>query len=150
LRFYRDAGGPIEALGKAMLYRSRSRRFVLKAPFGQEVFGTAHGLAPGAGWHDLEHFAGETFRWSDGTDAELSVTAPHDGIATIGIQIEPGPGVGSAAFELLVRDEAGETVARTLVERLRYIELALPCRAEHTMVFTLSAAGGGRRCSNGD
>ena len=150
LQFYRDAGGLVQALGKALLHRSRSKLFVKKAPFGQEVFDTAHGIAPGAGWHDLEHFAGETFRWSHGARSELIVSAPDVGTANIGIQIEPGPGVGSAAFELQVHDEAGELLARIVVERLRYLELALPCQAGRTNVFTLSATGGGRPCPNGD
>ena len=80
----------------------------------------------------------------------MIVSAPDDGSARLGIQIEPGPGVGSAAFELLVRDEAGEIAARTVVERLRYSELALPCKAGRTQVFTLSADGGGQPCPNGD
>jgi len=150
LRFYRDAGGLVQALGKAMLYRSRSKLFVKKSAFGHEVFDNVHGVAPGAGWNDLEHFAGETFRWSDGARSELIVSAPDDGVAHLGIQIEPGPGVGSAAFELQVHDEAGELVARTVVERLRYIELAVPCQAGRPRVYALSAAGGGRPCPNGD
>ena len=150
LQFYRDAGGLVQALGKAMLHRSRSKLFVKKTPFGHEVFDTVHGVAPGAGWYDLEHFAGETFRWSDGARSELIVAAPHGGIVHLAIQIEPGPGVGSAAFELQVRDEAGEMLSRTVVERLRYLELDLTCKAGRTNVFTLSAAGGGRPCPNGD
>jgi hypothetical protein len=149
-QFYRDAGGLVQALGKAMLYRSRSKLFVKKTPFGHEVFDTPQGVSPGAGWNDLEHFAGETFRWSEGARSELIVSAPDDGVAHIGIQIEPGPGVGSAAFELQVHDEAGELVARTVVERLRYIEFAVPCQAGRPRVYALSAAGGGRPCPNGD
>jgi hypothetical protein len=68
----------------------------------------------------------------------------------LGIQIEPGPGVGSAAFELQVHDEAGEMISSTVVERLRYLEFDLPCKAGRTNVYTLSVAIGGRRCPNGD
>jgi hypothetical protein len=150
LQFYRDAGGLVQALGKAILYRSRSRLFVRRAPFGHEVFETPQSVAFGAGWNHLEHFAGETFRWSDGARSELIVSAPDDGVAHIGIQIEPGPGVGSAAFELQVHDDAGELVTRNLVERLRYIELAVPVQAGRARVYTLSAAAGGRPCPNGD
>jgi hypothetical protein len=46
LRFYRDAGGLVQALGKAMLYRSRSKLFVKKSAFGHEVFDNVHGVAP--------------------------------------------------------------------------------------------------------
>ncbi len=143
-RFYRETGGPLHAARAAMLHHSRSRLFVRKAPLGHDAFDAANGVAPGAGWYDLEHFRGETFRWAKGDESELIVSAPDEKVARLGIQIEPGPGVGSAAFELLVRDESGEMVARTLVERLRYTEIPLPCKPGSTQVFRLSASGGGR------
>ena len=149
-RFYGDTGGPVRAARAAMLYHSRSRLFVRKAPLGHDAFDAANGVAPGAGWYELEHFRGETFRWSKGDESELIVSAPDEKTTLLGIQIEPGPGVGTAAFELLVRDESGEIVARTLVERLRYTEIPLPCKPGCTRVFSLSAVGGGRRCPNGD
>jgi hypothetical protein len=150
VRFYRDTGGPVSAARAAMLHHSRSRLLVRKAPLGRDLFDTANGIAPGAGWYELEHFRGETFRWAKDVESELIVSAPDEKAALLGIQIEPGPGVGSAAFELLVRDESGEIVARTLVERLRYTEIPLPCKPGCTRVFSLSAVGGGRPCPNGD
>ena len=150
IRFYRDAGGLMRVLGAMILYRSRSSLFVKKAPLGHDVFDTDDGVVPGAGWHEQEHFCGETFRWAKGDESELIVTVPDQGATHLGIQIEPGPGVGSAAFELLVRDEAGHIAARTLVERLRYIELPLLCKPGSTQVFTLSVVGGGLPCPNGD
>ncbi len=150
VRFYRDTGGPVRAARAAMLHHSRSRLLFRKAPFGRDVFDTANGVAPGAGWYELEHFRGETFRSAKGDESELIVSAPDEKAAHLGIQIEPGPGVGSAAFELLVRDESGEIVVRTLVERLRYTEIPLPCKPGCTQVFSLSAVGGGRPCPNGD
>ena len=150
VRFYRDTDGPVSAARAAMLHHSRSRFFVKKAPLGRDVFDTAGGVAPGAGWYELEHYRGETFRWAKGDESELIVSAPDQKAAILGIQLEPGPGVGSAAFELLVRNESDEIVARTLVERLRYTEILLPCKPGCTQVFSLSAVGGGRPCSNGD
>ncbi|HSP45439.1 MAG TPA: hypothetical protein VLO30_05565, partial [Chthoniobacterales bacterium] len=59
----------------------------------------------GSGWYPLETFNGETFRWA-GNDAKISIDDP-DGVNTLLLEVEPGPGVSSKPFVLRVLDDSG-------------------------------------------
>jgi hypothetical protein len=123
-------------------------RLAAKVPAGQDIFEPGSGIAPGAGWYDLEHVRGETFRWVR-NDAELIVLSPPESAPrALVIHIEPGPGMNWKRFELVVRDQSGCTVATARVETLQHLEIPIAWRPDHTQVFSLHVEGGDRPTPN--
>ncbi len=126
-----------------MLWRyMRFCTLVPKVPAGQDILEPGSGIALGAGWYDLEHVVGETFRWVR-NDAELIVRSPYENAPrALVILIEPGPGVNWKRFELVVRNQSGGKLASARVEKLQRLEIPLPWRPGQTQVFSLHVDGG--------
>ena len=141
VRFYMEAGGPVAAIRQAFLWVLRRRALVAKAPTGKDIFQPGGGIVPGTGWYAKEHFLGETFRWIR-NQAELIITPAAGANNLLGLQMEPGPGVNHDPFELLVRDERGEIVARAPVRKLQFVTLPIPRDSSKMQVFTLGIDGG--------
>jgi len=62
----------------------------------------------GPGWHHLESYGGESFRWA-GNDAQFTVVNSGD-VKALELDLEPGPGVNSAPFLLRILAESGEAI----------------------------------------
>lgn len=120
----------------------RAAILVKKVAQGGDIFQPDAGIIPGEGWYPLEHGGGETFRWV-GKSAELTVRMPAEVPCKLAMLVEPGPGVGFGTFELLVRQLSGETLARAVVDRLKYVEVALPLRPGRSQRLCLTLEGGG-------
>lgn len=148
-RFYRDSGGPLGTVRSAVVYQARRKYFAAEAAPGTDIFDSGGGIYPATGWHPLEHYRGETFRWAK-KEAEIVVQTDSAPDSNLCVQIEPGPGVRFKAFELLVRDQAGAVVASAVVERLRYLKIPLPLRPQRTHVFSLEASGADSAVSSAD
>jgi hypothetical protein len=138
LRSLYETGGVRGMLWRYMRFCS----LVPKVPAGQDIFEPGSGIAPGAGWYDLEHVLGETFRWVR-NDAELIVRFPLESAPrALAILIEPGPGMNWKRFELVVRNQSGGRLASARVERMQRLEIPLSWRPGQTQVFSLHVEGG--------
>jgi hypothetical protein len=114
---------------------------VARAPKGKDIFQPGAGIVPGTGWYAEERYLGETFRWIR-NEAQLIVTPAAGEKNLLGLQIEPGPGVDHAEFELLVRNQAGAIVAWATVHKLEFLTIPIPRLPSETQVFTLGIDGG--------
>ena len=98
----------------------------------------------GSGWHPLETFNGETFRWA-GNDAKISIGDPGKSGALL-LEVEPGPGVNSKPFTLRVLDDSGTQVAETQVKTRQPVMIPLNGTSKEKPVsLTLHAEGGGKK-----
>jgi len=96
------------------------------------------------GWHVLEAGAdGEPFRWASG-QAEIAVTRPTHAHRRLLLEIEPGPGVNDAAFELQVRRRHGDLVRSAWVSGRSVVACELPLDGAPPHLFRLEASRGGR------
>jgi hypothetical protein len=77
---------------------------------------------PGRGFYALEHMAGSTFRWVS-NDAEIALH-PARG-KQLALDVEPGPGVGSKPFVLLVLDAAAKEIVTQRVASRTIVEVPL-------------------------
>lgn len=99
-----DDRRPASALMEALGFRGAGT--TTAAP-GKEI--PASGVTVGNHWYPYEEFGGSAFRWVD-HGAEVFLTSRSAGSGKLIVELEAGPGVGSKAFRLLVRDDAGKTV----------------------------------------
>ncbi len=106
-----------------------------------DIAAPGSGILFGAGWLPVEsHRAGEPFRWA-GNRAELHIERVPDGAATLGIEIEPGPGTGDAALDLEIAGDGFEVLARVTVDRRS--RLRLPLAGERPRRLWFRVHGGG-------
>jgi hypothetical protein len=77
---------------------------------------------PGKGFYALERLGGDTFRWVS-NDAVISLHPARGD--RLSFDVEPGPGVGSKAFTLSVRDGTGKELAAENIASRTTIDLAL-------------------------
>jgi maltose O-acetyltransferase len=103
------------------------------------------GLFVGQGWHAVELFGGEVFRWVT-NDAEVVVTEPTGGERQLRLEVEPGPGLGQQPFTLNVVDEHARQVASVPVAGREVVRLRLPLPRGNRTVFRLRTDGGGQPC----
>ena len=102
------------------------------------------GLFLARGWHVLEAGAdGEPFRWAS-AQAEIAVTRPTHTHRRVRLEIEPGPGVNDAAFELQVRGRHGDLVRGAWISGRSVVACELPLDETPLQLFRLEAARGGR------
>jgi hypothetical protein len=96
----------------------------------------------GSGWHPVEFFRGEMFRWMQ--DAGTVVLfLPPGASRDLTVLVESGPALGFKPFQLQVCDQSGSTLATAVVKGRTEIQVPLP-RAEGAFVLMLRAQGGGR------
>jgi glycosyltransferase involved in cell wall biosynthesis len=102
------------------------------------------GLFLARGWHLLEVDPdGEPFRWAS-EQAEIAVTRPTHAHRRLLLEIEPGPGVNDAAFELQLRRQNGELIRRAWVSGRSVMECELLLGETPLHWFRLHAENGGR------
>src|SRR5262249_46485573 len=80
----------------------------------EDIASPETGLRFSRGWYPVEKWNGEVFRWAE-NNATVTVDAPEGPARALSLDIEPGPGVFNCPFELQVRDEQDQTVARGVV-----------------------------------
>lgn len=97
------------------------------------------GVRVGAGWHPLEKFNGAIFRWA-GNQAVLQVPKPMSD-AKICLDVESGPGMEFAPFDLAVADGSGRVLKTITIGKRQIIELPLE---GGTSTLRLKAAREGR------
>lgn len=101
-----------------------------------DVVSPERGLRLGRNWFHKEMSGEEAFRWVE-NDAEVLIEGPGRFLM---LEVERGPGVKEAAFELEVRDAEGATLGGSVVEGRAKLSVAL---AGEKRVF-LHCRGGGR------
>jgi hypothetical protein len=105
-------------------------------------------LIRGKGWHQLEQ-VGEIFRWVE-NDVEIVLTDPQSENIVLQIDVEPGPGVGSKPFTLVIQDYHREVVLSVEIESRETIEIPLTVARHQSAHFYLHVDNGGLPTPNGD
>lgn len=106
------------------------------------------GISFGAGWYLPETVDKQSYRWVN-NKAEITVTMPdEDASAAVHLELEPGPGLDSKPFELLVANVANNVVTRRKIEGRETIRLSLPLAPGQTETFRLQVEGGGKQTPN--
>jgi len=112
-----------------------------------DVFQQHSNFYPGAKWHDLERFFGETFRWIT-NDAEMFVHRPDAELRNLVMYVEPGPGFQGQPFELTVQNEGGKILGSAHVSGLQRIEIPLDIPTDEARVILFHVEGGGALAKN--
>jgi hypothetical protein len=142
-----EAGGEVEATdARLMNFR------VFKVAFFPAIIDI---LPPeldaqlGTGWHPLESFDGETFRWASSSPR---VTIQNRGdAASLALEVEPGPGVDSKEFVLRVVDDSGGLIAKIDVKTRETVSIPIEAAAPGSpLSLTLQAEGGGKKIGSDD
>jgi hypothetical protein len=97
----------------------------------------------GLGWYSQESHQGQFFRWAPDV-VELEIAAERDGMATLVLDLEPGPGVASGRLRLLVSDEAGCEMGEFSVSGRQSIRCKVALHKGVSRIF-LRSLNGGRR-----
>lgn len=92
---------------------------------GKEITLPANGVTFGEGWYPVEVQQTVPFRWVS-NNAELRLTPPTDGQRALNLTLEPGPGVGSKPFELLLLDANKKIISTVTVRGKETIRFAVP------------------------
>jgi hypothetical protein len=99
------------------------------------------GLLFGKGWLPVESYtAGELFRWA-GQSSELLLECPPTDACALAIELEPGPGTGSAPLDLEVIGEGYEVLAHVEVARRSRLRLPLGSPAPRRLWFRVHEGG---------
>ena len=106
----------------------------------QDITAPGSGFHFGSGWFPVERWESqEPFRWI-ADEAEILLANAQQRGGVIVLEVEPGPGLGSAIAVLQVLDSSGSLVAEWTVKGRTTLELMLP---QGTQSFRLRAPGGG-------
>jgi hypothetical protein len=116
-----------------------SEAFRLMRARGADIFDAAAEFQIGSGWHYLEHIGAQKVRWVD-NHAQLTLRF-SDTTSSLGLLLEPGPWIDYQPFDLVVRSQAGEVLARTRVNGLACVEIPLPVEQGRWLGIVLSAEG---------
>lgn len=106
----------------------------------------------GSGWESYESYAGETFRWATESAEIILSAAETDGVASVTLDLEPGPSHGSKSLDLEVLDQDGNLLfrSRTVTGRnsvvlpLRYSKLQTSLYKLRSRSENLAVAGDSR------
>ncbi len=99
------------------------------------------GLLFGKGWLPVERYtANEPFRWA-GQYAELLLQSPPGNVSALGVELEPGPGTGSAPLDLEVIAEGYIVLAHVNVSRRSRLRLPLPSPLPERLWFRVHQGG---------
>ena len=117
---------------------------------GDEIVERGSGVRLGAaGWHQLETFQNETFRWVS-NDARIAVYGAGRGGRRLALTLQSGPGLEGRPFILRVLDGEGRQVDAAEVVGRKKVDLFLPLEAGRESDFRLHVEGGGKPSPNKD
>jgi hypothetical protein len=94
------------------------------------------------GWHALEAYDGETFRWAV-SDATILVPTFEKANLILDLFLEPGPGVRGRPFDLQIFDSSDTCIFEDLMSARKRISLSLISYEPTVHVLRLHAPGGG-------
>ena len=107
---------------------------------GPDIFESGLEFWIGGGWSYLENNGAERYRWV-ARDAQLPIRV-RNAKRTLGMLVEPGPGVGYKPFVLILRTASGTVVGRQLIQGPTYFEFPAP-GPDGTLVTLYSTTEGG-------
>ena len=108
---------------------------------GDDIAAHGSGLLFGKGWLPVErYFANEPFRWA-GQYAGLLLQQPPAGASALIVELEPGPGTGSAPLDLEVIAEGYRVLAHVNVSRRSRLRLPLPVPLPARLWFRVHQGG---------
>lgn len=102
---------------------------------GLDIFDGGAAFRLCEGWHSLEDTGGITFRWAH-YNSEFAICF-QDGSTRLGMLVEPGPSLGFAPFDLVLRIE-GKEIGRARVHGVTYVEFDLPIRQGEEVLINLN------------
>ena len=138
LTLHVDGGGKMSAGDQRTL---NFRVFKISVEALSEIVEMGAGLKLGRGWHPLETFNGETFRWA-GDEVIVEAQNPQKA-GTLHLDLEPGPGVSFAPFRLCVLDASGKQLGKVDVRARQHVTIPLP-RTSSPAKLSLKVEGGGK------
>jgi len=112
---------------------------------GDDITKPGSGIHFGNGWFSVERWESQKpFRWVAG-EAEIKLAKARRSSGVLALEVEPGPGIGSAPAVFEVLDASGALVAEWRVEGRTKLELIPPPEFTNgTQSFRLRVRGGGR------
>jgi hypothetical protein len=99
------------------------------------------GIYFGAGWFEVELYVADHFRWIE-NDAELFLRVPPGG-GLLGLEVEPGPGVGPPPQPLQILDHDGKLVAEWQILGRTSVRINIPPAASGMQRIRLHVPDGG-------
>ena len=81
----------------------------LQIPSDWDIVDADSEIELGENWYAYEYADGRFFRWVD-NDAQILIHGPTGSRRTLELEVEAGPGLGYAPFELELRDSAGKVL----------------------------------------
>lgn len=109
-------------------------------PEPADVVEPASSCRVGGGWHPLERWEGERFRWVD-NDARIIVDDAE--VRALELELEPGPGMGGEPLDLSVYEPGGRSVGTYRLGGRERIAVPLPAERERPFEVVLRCEGGG-------
>ncbi len=95
----------------------------------------------GSGWHLEESLGTDKFRWMD-RDSSMVLFLPGGASSWLTLEVESGPALGFQRFQLEVRNQWGDVLAKARVKRRKEVKVRLPA-VTGAYVLSLRASGGG-------
>jgi hypothetical protein len=111
--------------------------------FEPDIVPADESIALSDGWHPLEHWQGDTFRWVSNS-AGLTLLALEDGTESIAVELEPGPGVVELPAQMEVVDRDGCQLLTAAVSGRQRFELDVPVHAGPVNRIRVAVRNGGR------
>ena len=114
------------------------------ASFSPDITPRDGSVALVGGWHPLEHWAGDSFRWVSAS-ATITLASDADCTERIEMEVQPGPGIGVLPLELEVADDTG--IHQFLLHGRGVLTIDVPVRGSQKSRLRVSARNGGQTIS---
>ncbi len=144
----------VEGGGKATPGDSRVLNFrvfsakLSRRPPENDIIRGEYPIKLAGGWYPYETFQGKSFRWVN-QDAEFIVPKSGGSARKIRLDVEPGPGLDSKPFELMVFDQTGKQVAAGKVRYRTKVDMVLPpVEGGNDLTYKLRSDRGGKPAPN--
>ncbi len=111
--------------------------------FDPDIVPTDESIALSDDWHPLEHWGGDTFRWVS-RSAGITLLALEDGMESIEVELEPGPGVAELPAQVEIIDYNGCQLLTAHLHGRQTLELNVPVHAGPVNRIRMVARNGGR------
>src|SRR5579862_1186662 len=100
------------------------------------------GIHFGRGWHQVEQYFGERFRWAD-NEAEMIVDCASSEARGLRMELEPGPSAALGSVILEISDKDHGVLGTVTLRRRMILHIELPARSGDKRFLRFSVKGGG-------
>lgn len=112
--------------------------------FDPDIVPTDESIALSGDWHPLEHWGGDTFRWVS-RSAAVTLLALEDGMESIAVELEPGPGIAELPAQVEIVDQEGCQLLTAQLHGRQTLELSVPVHTGPVNRIRVVARNGGRQ-----